>query len=389
MSKAFLVLTLLSCTPDNQKDLSSVPKQQEVQPIDIQKVPLGSIDFVFPTDSGFTEQEKIALKTHMERAYGRLSQTLGDDVMQFPVQAQISVRKIDSNEARGQTKFGDPTFKLTDKLELELQNDSLGSIELFIGEISEPNVAHEFVHLFAQSSYFLSEAFGEGMVYGLINHLYPDYYSSSPDFFLGLVRQKCVAALFDKGWDYDQADIAWEKGIQDDGLHKLVLSQWAVSWGDFITKHPDFPKRFFNLILEQRKKKKLDFSRKELLEIAQQADPAFKEWHDTLGASIKPIEEQAPFFMVETGNDQFSIFNLTAHAAHTSDGRLYPGFIEQARPGGTTLVNPSGEAVADLPSTPFVRVDIPGIPELQKHTVVIEGTTVPFLDSSSCQPKGQ
>lgn len=390
MRKAFLALTLLSCTPTTTgRDIPSSREQQESRQIDIQKVSLGNIDFMFAPDSGFTEEEKLALRGHMEQAYARLSQTLGNDAMQFLTHTEISVRKTDSKEARGQTKFGDPTFKLNDKLELELQNDSLGKIELFIGEISEPNVAHEFTHLFAQSSYFLSEAFSEGMVYGLINHLYPNYYSSLPDFFIEVVRQKCVAAVFDKGWDYDDADTAWGKGVQDQGLQKLLHSEWAIVWGDFIAKHPEFPKRFFALILEERKKGKLDFSRDELWAIAEQVEPDFNEWRNTNGASVKPIEAQAPFFMVVTGVDQFSIFNLTAQGKDTSDGKLHAGFIKQAQTGESILINPGGQAVGGIPTVPFGRITIPGIPELENHSVTINATTVPFIDSSTCRPKLQ
>jgi hypothetical protein len=322
----------------------------------------------------------------MEAAYLRLSQTLGSEVMQFLEHTEVRVYKKDQKEVRGSVGFGNPTFKLNSKLKPELQNDSLGTIELSIGEISEPNIAHEFAHLFAQSSYFLSEAFSDGMVYGLINYLYPNYYNSMPDFHIRVVRQKCVATLFEKGWDYDGVDTGFGGGL-DEGLAKLVHSQWAIIWADFIAEHPEFPKRFFNLVLEERKKGKLDFSRDELWDMAKHAEPDFEQWHTSKGASIRPIEAQTAFYMVVTGPAQVSVFNFTANQTDISDGRLHAGSIKQTRNGQSSLLDPDGKIKGDIPITSFVRIDIPNIPAIQSHSIIVEGTKVPFLDSATCKEK--
>lgn len=386
MYKALLALNLLACAPDKGETPPNASEKQELQEATIEQITLGNVDFIFEANSGFTEQEKTLLKNHMEAAHAKLSKSLGEKVMKFPKQTKVKVHKIGTQEARGRVQLGNTDVKFTKELKPKLQGDSLGEIGLFIGEISEPNIAHEFTHLFAQSSYFWSEAFYEGLVYGLINHLYPEYYSSLPDFHLALVRQKCVATLFEKGWDYDQADIAVGKGINDRVLKKLLHSEWAIMWADFITEHPEFPKRFFSLVLEEREKGKLDFSRDELQEIAQHAEPDFGKWLAQKGSSAMPIEGQDAFYMVETGKDQFSIFNFTATPTETSSGKLHAGHMEQARKGSSVIVSP-GHPGGPIPTTAFGKIDAPGISRMPSYSVVVNGTTVPFLDSTTCEEK--
>ncbi|MFA5792704.1 MAG: hypothetical protein WC897_02415 [Candidatus Gracilibacteria bacterium] len=388
MRKALLILGLMGgCKPSNEEAQTQQAQVESPQEI-ITKVSLGNIDFVFEADSGFTEREKSLVEDCMQKAYARLSQTLGDEVMQFPEHKTVKVHKIDPKINRGSVEFGEAEIKLNKNLEPELQNKSLGEIGLNIGEISDPNLANEFIHLFAQGSFFWSEAFYEGMVYGLINHLYPNYYSSLPDFHLNVVRQKCVATLFEKGWDYDYSvNSSLGEGIADEGLQRLIHSEWAIVWGDFISKHPEFPKRFFSLVLEERKKGKLDFSRDELWQMAQQAEPNFEGWHNSIGASIKPIEAQTALYAVETGSSQFSVFNFTSIPTSTPNGHLHAGSIEQKLTGQAILLDPSNQAIWEIPQGPFARVTVPGIPNLRENSVSIAGKTIPFLDSSKCQPK--
>jgi hypothetical protein len=298
---------------------------EEKQPRDIA---LGPVNLQL--DEAWTEDEVRQFRVLAEKVFARLTTELGSEIMNQLEPLFVPVLKGDIKEIRGRVGLQTLTFVYDENIEpqVDLNVEPTGGLNLTLSELSEGNIAHEFMHLFAQGSYFGSDGFSEGMIYGYIHMLYPDYYPNAAGMYFNEVKSPCIAALMDKGVDTHFFDVQRGGGVQDPTLDKIRDSHWGIVWSEYLKAHPRFIKAFFEKIKTEREKGTLYFSKEELIKIAISADPEFMLWMESEGSSNNDIsKEERNIFFTRTAPDEYYVVNAHFFPGSKGDGEIIPSVI--------------------------------------------------------------
>lgn len=350
-----------------------------------EEISLGKVQFKLANPSEFTDDEKRELFGNMEAAHSKLSQTLGADVMTMDSERTVMVNRTTKEYARGEVNYGELKFTFGTDLRPHLDG-RLATPDLNLADLSEPNLVHEFTHLFAQGSIIWSELFTEGMVFGLTHHLYPNYYPSQKDFQVDVAAHPCVQRAFEKGWDTDMSDLGVGAGIKAPELEKLIKMKWMLLWDAYADQNPDFFKKFFEQMEAGRAQGKQEFSREEVWAMARSIDPQFDAWVGKNAPSFRSMDNQVHFFGVETAHDTVSIFNFGARARREKENSVDAALMGQMVRGKTLLHTPDPvHPVTPLPSQAFVEVSAPGLSSLPNYKITVEGRELPLLDEENCK----
>jgi len=327
---------------------------------------LGNIGFKF--DESLGRRDRARFKRLARRAYVKLSDDFGEAVMTRPEFLLVPVSTGDIAEARGRVQLQTIDLICTEDNEFVHNPDVApsGEIKMTISEFKEANIAHEFMHLFAQGAFFGSDAFTEGMVYGYIHSKYPDYYPQAKGLFFQEAQHPALVRLLDTGVDTNFIDKQRGGGALDSDLDKLRHSRWGIVWAEFIRSHPEFLKLFSQGVMEERNAGKLYFPKRELIDIATAAESSFPAWLSGPGRSnIDIASERRDIFVARTSRDTFRVVNTGFIPGSQKSGKIIPATITTGYTSREPVVIKfkSGMQVHEggrFPLQSFTQVNMPG-----------------------------
>jgi hypothetical protein len=358
-----LFLTSLACSGEPTEEPSS--HEAIVAPVAVETAPsrtvlLGSINLKLA--GNWTDEEVSQFKDLATKAHVKLTSSLGANVMTHESPITVPVYKSEIDGFRGAVSLQTAQYAFNDDFSVKLDNSVplRGEVHMTIGELSEANIAHEFIHLFAQHVFMMSEGFWEGIAYGLTHNLYPEYYPNIDEFYMDDVQHPCVNQLFTDGWDFSVFDSNMNGGIQDYRTLKMVYSNWTLIWSDFIKSHPKFLEAFFTRLKEERSRGPLVFNRSDLHQLAIEVEPEFADWIAGAGASLNGMADRSPTqFTARIDHDTMAVVNLQTYSEVISDGHVTPGY---SRPDSLTkpsIHDANGAEIATLPVNGFLLVNSP------------------------------
>lgn len=239
---------------------------------------LGNIRFIFAPENKLSSQEQEQVLQTLQNAYKKLVGYFGEDVMTHHEAIDCPIIIDPSNQdVKGQvewkttTKFhpdGNFTIAKAHSVNLLLKSSK-----------KEAVVAHELIHLFAQPQTVLSMAFKEGHAHAIIKNIYgEDNFVGTP---IGVLANEAILKNLNIGLDYVmESSEDFPRGMESDThFSHLALIKWQEEWQTYETKDENFFKKFYGKISKLKKQGKFNFTKKELLNIAEEASPGFLKWY--------------------------------------------------------------------------------------------------------------
>jgi hypothetical protein len=253
-------------------------KKERHESREMNEITLGNVTFNFQNSNVHSAKEKAVLFRKMRSAYNRLTGYFGEDIMtmQEPSVCPIVIDKSHRRDAEVRWKganasfFQDGEVKMTGKPVLD---------SLMLSDATESNIAHEFVHLFAQPAFMWTHAFSEGHAYAIQSTLYPRSEKDKPGA-NSWIKDKDVNEFFNMGLDHDQLELKFKAGLRSSLLNRMARAKWEIEWKEFVEKDPDFFKKFYEEISKQKKEGKFNFAKKELVQTAKDVSPDFAKWYE-------------------------------------------------------------------------------------------------------------
>jgi len=329
--------------PACKKKEDKVPETKEVN-----EIVLGNVRFYLKNPATISKDKKVELFATLKRAYGKLKGYLGNEAMTYPepISVPIELKKIvDGRAPIGMTHLSVENGKYDNDGNVVLDKRQK-AVLLSLNSIAEHNVAHEFVHLYAQGTAFWTEAFWEGHAHAIENTLYPP--SKSDDSFYKLLENKGINKLLDYGLDYSQSDRTLGAGIKSPLLDRMVVTKWELAWRDFIKTEPDFFKKFYKEVAKQKNEGKTSFSKTDLIRIGEMASSKFGKWLSNTEC-LKSIGESSPrkVFSASIIKDRQLIFAMgfKTHPKKLSGGKYTPAFLEPIAIGRLQIKTSTGKYI--------------------------------------------
>lgn len=306
---------------------------------------LGNVRLFLNNPDKVSPAEKEVLFRKMRSAYGKLVDYLGEDVMIFPDRRDLPVlydanAPCDKSGVTWDVKLARVNADGSTILKNPPQLDSLKI------NASEKVIAHEFVHLFAQSATGgVSLAFAEGHAHAIEKLLYG--IDSSDRGYYADAAVPVIGRLLDIGMDFTEIDVVLLKGGGSyDDLNPIVRRRWANAWSILMKEDPSFMKNFYGEIAKLKKQGVIDFPKRKYLEIANRVSPHFAKWYRETKC-MKEIGETGSESLreaVKLPDNRLLIVNFQPVPRTSRGGQPVPpilempvagkGRIEYADPGG-------------------------------------------------------
>lgn len=339
---------IAGCKGDEPK--KPKPRRPELVP-EVKEIKLGNVRFVlekYPTN--FSSAERARLFANMKRAYDKLSEYFGVDLMAFESAMTLPIHIDPKMGAEGQVVFQDTTYidreGLPHQRNIVYQSFNLKSID-------EDNLAHEMTHLFLQRCSFYSMAFTEGHGYAMQEVLYGKRWGNELPIAAAYVDG--VSDILNVGLDFNRVDVEpFKGGLKDHMLEMVAYGKWRRVWSDFVKEHPDFLKNFYKRVAELRNGGKTYFPKADLVSVASEVLDDFHDWYRSgKGRSLQDLGEDGERVVFRgikvPDQSMLLIFNFrTGKRKRVSEGIIPPKTYPLVSLGEIRIFDPSNSKTSIL-----------------------------------------
>lgn len=295
---------------------------EEAPELVLNQIELGNVTFVLEEDSGLSHDEKRELFAMLERAYNRLVQEFGAELMTYqepftlPVVIDHSVSEVVASLLHSPIRNADGELIDTKYT------------EFLVNHFEESTFAHELFHLYLERGDFRSAAFSEGHAHAVTN----DLYSSNPDldYALEYIHEPAINGILDRPWDYAPSDGTFPNEAIALSLYAFLHPHWGVLWGDFFETHPQFLADFYRNLHDRDKGV---WKKEDLVSLAIEVEPDFEGWLEGDGHSVKNLHEAPSFKAVGAiahGDSTVLTFNMAYYPGTPSLPECDPYVAEVA-----------------------------------------------------------